>query len=73
MEDKKFEVDFYVLEELVRDAARWRWLRMCGGWPESEAAMIGAKPEEFDALADGAIARNTYRATVFALHPKHGS
>lgn len=40
-----------------RDSQRWRWLRDCGGWPESEAAMSGATPEEFDAMADAAINR----------------
>lgn len=34
------------------DAERWRWLRKQEGWPDSEAAMLGAKPEEFDKMAD---------------------
>ena len=36
----------------VRSAERWRKLRACGGWPETEMAMLGATPEDFDKLAD---------------------
>jgi hypothetical protein len=35
-----------------KDAERYRWLRAQGGWPESEAAMMGAKPEDFDSMID---------------------
>lgn len=41
--------------ELYADAQRWRWLRQQKGWPESEAAMMAAKPEDYDALADAGI------------------
>jgi hypothetical protein len=40
------------LETLRKDAERYRWLRAQGGWPESEAAMMGAKPEDFDSMID---------------------
>lgn len=40
------------LEALRKDAERYRWLRAQGGWPESEAAMMGAKPEDFDSMID---------------------
>ena len=41
---------------LRRDAERWRWLRQQQGWPDSEAAMLQATPEQFDASADAAAA-----------------
>jgi hypothetical protein len=47
------------LEDATRDAERWRWLRQQQGWPESEAAMIDAKPEDFDAMADAAMKGST--------------
>jgi hypothetical protein len=40
------------MDSLRKDAERWRWMRKQQGWPESEAAMAGATPEEFDRLAD---------------------
>ena len=44
-------------KELERDAFRWRWLRQCRGWPETEAATMNWMPEQFDSLADEALAR----------------
>ena len=38
-----------------KDAERWRKLCACGGWPDTEAAMNGATPEEFDKLADALL------------------
>lgn len=38
---------------IIRDAIRWRKLRACGGWPDSESAASDQPPEWFDALADG--------------------
>lgn len=40
------------MDSLRKDAERWRWLRKQGGWPDSEAAVIGATPEDFDRMAD---------------------
>jgi hypothetical protein len=44
-------------KELERDAYRWRWLRHQRGWPESEMTVMNWMPEQFDALADEALAR----------------
>ena len=41
-------------EAAEADARRWRWLRSCEGWPDSEAGVMGYTPEEFDAMADAA-------------------
>jgi hypothetical protein len=41
-----------LLERERQDAERWRWLRQCEGWPDSEAAISGFTPEEFDAMAN---------------------
>ena len=40
---------------LLEDAIRWRWFRQQQGWPDTEAAMMGAKPEQFDAMADAEL------------------
>lgn len=40
---------------LAQDARRWRWLRECQGWPDSEAAVSGFTPEQFDSMADAAL------------------
>ena len=40
------------------DAARWRWLREQEGWPDSEAAVMGYSPEEFDRMADSGMTPN---------------
>lgn len=47
-----------VVSCIMRDAERWRWLREQRGWPESEAAMLDAMPEDFDKLADEGIKRS---------------
>jgi len=44
-----------VLAQLRKDADRWRWLRQQGGWPDTEAAMMNATPENFDEMADAHI------------------
>jgi hypothetical protein len=44
------------VEALRADAGRWRWLRQQGGWPDSEAAVGGFTPREFDKMADAASA-----------------
>ena len=36
----------------LKDAERYRWLRNQGGWPESEAAVSGLTPEQFDDMID---------------------
>ncbi len=46
------------IEHLREDAYRWRWLRMQGGWPDSEAAMMNALPDDFDRMADEAMTPN---------------
>lgn len=42
------------LAEAERDAARYRWLRINPDW-ESEAALSGMTPEDFDMAVDSAI------------------
>lgn len=39
--------------DTIRDAERWRKLRIQGGWPDTEASMSGASPEDFDRMIDG--------------------
>lgn len=41
-----------LLERERQDAERWRWIRQCEGWPDSEAAVSGFTPNEFDDMAD---------------------
>lgn len=43
------EIEFL---ELRQDAERWRWIRSCGSWPETEMWASDAKPEDFDRIAD---------------------
>lgn len=41
-------------EQYKEDAERYRWLREQEGWPESEAAMSGISPIDFDSVIDKA-------------------
>ena len=54
-------VQLGVVEDLTamrQDADRWRWFRLHGWWPDTEATMNGASPEEFDRMADAHMTPN---------------
>lgn len=45
----------HVVDGLMRDAARYRWIRAQGGSWESEAFLSGLTPEEYDRELDRAV------------------
>jgi hypothetical protein len=55
-----------------KHAERWAWLRKQGGWPDSEAAMMRATPEDFDRLADEGMDYEQSAHNHDNLGPLHG-
>lgn len=51
-ERESFERSLAEIPRIFQDAKRWRWLREQKGWPDTEAAVSGYTPEQFDAMAD---------------------